>query len=1357
MRIKSWLSVPRAARPCLCPTKKSRAGRPWYEGHASDYNAPSFGAFRMTSDTVSLNFDALAARLDHCMLRDRHYLRKRLRGLRERGHAEPLAGLAVEIERSAERAQHRQALVPKITYDDALPIVQRRDDIRAAIAANQVVILCGETGSGKTTQLPKILLEMGRGVFGTIGHTQPRRVAARSVAQRIADELDRPLGQVVGYKVRFGDKTSADTLVKLMTDGILLAEVGADRFLEQYDTIIIDEAHERSLNIDFLLGTLAQQLPRRPDLKLIVTSATINPQLFSRHFSDAPIVEVSGRAYPVEVRYRPVVADDIDAADEQEMTTLLSAVDEVCREGPGDVLVFLTGERDIREAAEELRKHHPPNTEILPLYARLSVEEQMRVFQPHQKRRIVLATNVAETSLTVPGIRYVVDTGLARVSRYSARNKVQRLPIEPISRASADQRKGRCGRVGPGVCVRLYSEEDFLSRPAFTEPEIQRTNLANVILQMKAQRLGEVQEFPFVEPPDYRQVKDGYQTLHELGAVDDDNALTPVGHDLAKLPVDPRVSRMILEATHEGCLSEVLIIAAALSVQDPRERPLDQQQAADEAHRQWRDERSDFLSLLKLWAFFNEQGEKLSHSKLRKACRQNFVSYVRMREWRDVHSQLHSLLSDFGLKFNERPATYDEIHRALLSGLLANVGQKTDTHEYEGPRSAKFSIFPGSSLFSSKPRWVMAAEIVQTTKLYARTVAAIKPEWIERLGAHLVKKTWFEPHYFRAGASVSAFERQALYGLVIVPRRRVHYGPIDPKVSREIFIQAALVEGQYESTDPWRRHNDQLVRDVELLEAKARRKNLLTDAASRFAFYDARIPTGVFSGKLFEEWRHTAEKQDKRKLFMAIEDLIVPGSQPVASEQFPDFLETAGERLKLEYVFDPSEPDDGVTAIVPLAALNRLSQDPFDWLVPGMLRDKVEAMIRLLPKPVRVKLVPVPEVANRVTPVLLAKKENAAHVPRLNEALAWELGKIVGEIVPTTEWADHRLPDYLRFNFRIVDETGKILGQGRDLVELRHRLAANIEKLIRELPGNVGFNRDGIRTWDFGDLPERIEVDRPGIRLIAYPAVLDDGNTVALRLLDSPDKALATSHAGIRRLFMIEFREELSHAINALPDFNETALRFKPLGSAHDLKVELRTRIADRLLYGDDPTAPIVRTQAEFSRRVDKAWDDLAIVSNDTWRAVRAALAEYQVASLQLSQPATAALATTISDLRTRLSLLIPNHFISSTPAPWFKHLPRLIKAYTTRSRKLLAGGTQRDQQNAITFNALWEQYLELRTMPFAEIDVLRWMLEELHVSFFAQELKTSVPISVQRVEQQLMKISRLHSESHMVARVVPV
>src|SRR5262245_59869089 len=864
--------------------------------------------------------DTLPTLIAQCMLRDQHTLRVRLQSILRRARDnkpfdQSLQRLMQDIERSATELSRRKATVPKPTYPEELPVVQKREEIACAIAAHQVVVICGETGSGKTTQLPKICLEMGRGIQGMIGHTQPRRIAARSVSMRIAQELSSPLGHAVGYKVRFSDKLSENTYIKLMTDGILLAETQGDRFLEQYDTIILDEAHERSLNIDFLIGYLKQLLPKRPDLKLIITSATIDPERFSRHFNNAPIVMVSGRTYPVEVRYRPLQSEDTDEEDLEMEHGILEAVDELWKtNGPGDTLIFLSGEREIRETAEMLRKHHPAGTEILPLYARLSADEQMRVFQSHSKRRIILATNVAETSLTVPGIRYVVDPGVARISRYAPRTKVQRLPIEAISRASADQRKGRCGRVSEGVCVRLYSQDDYERRAQFTDPEILRTNLASVILQMKALKLGDIGEFPFIDPPDLRAVRDGYQTLHEIGAIDERNDLTEVGRMLSKLPIDPRIGRMVLAARDENVLDDVLIIAAALSVQDPRERPLDKQQAADEAHGKFRDENSDFLSFIKLWQWFHENSRHLSGSKLRKLCKENFVSFIRIREWHDIHAQIREIVGELGFKPHASPfpspgmpgegqgegsssnrRSFDKrrqaptptlprrtggggnaeaIHRALLVGLLSNIGVKTESFEYNGARGMKFHLFPGSTLFNRKPQWLMAAEIVETTKLYARTIAPIRPEWVERLAPHLLKKSYSDPHWQAHTGHVMAFEKVTLYGLTLIPRRSVHYGPIDPKISRQMFIQHALVDGDCYTDGKFFRHNQELMEEIQTIENKSRMRDLLVDVQARFDFYDKRIPPGVYNGPLFEKWRRQAEAQSPKLLFMSKHDLM---------------------------------------------------------------------------------------------------------------------------------------------------------------------------------------------------------------------------------------------------------------------------------------------------------------------------------------------------------------------------------------------------------------------------------------------------------------------------------------------------
>lgn len=1292
---------------------------------------------------TQLDISNLRARLDSCMIRDRHRLARRLRGLQQAidtatAREEAIVELAADIDRSTRRHHERISRRPKPTFPEALPVVQRKSDIAELIAKHQVVVLCGETGSGKTTQLPKICLELGRGVGGMIGHTQPRRVAARSVATRIADELGVQLGHEVGYKVRFGDRTSNDTFIKVMTDGTLLAELESDRFLDAYDTLIIDEAHERSLNIDFLLGYLKTLLPKRPDLKLIITSATINPEQFSKHFDNAPIIEVSGRTYPVELRYRPLKTEDPEEEDQTQIDGILSAVDELWREGPGDVLVFLTGEREIRETAEALSKHHPPGVEILPLYARLSADEQMRVFQSHQHKRIVLATNVAETSLTVPGIQYVIDPGHARISRYSARTKVQRLPVERVSRASADQRKGRCGRTGPGICIRLYSEDDFQARPEFTDPEILRTNLASVILQMKAQRLGDLHDFPFVEPPDYRMVRDGYQTLAELGAVDATNDLTRLGREISRLPVDPRIARMLLEANHEGCLTEMLIVASLLSVQDPRERPIDQAPAADEAHAQWRDPQSDFLGILKLWAFFRDLHQKLSHSKLRKAAKQNFLSWVRMREWTDVHAQLKELVSEFGWRINSRPANYDEIHRAILSGLLSNIGTKAEKHEYEGARGTKFSIFPGSSLFGKGPRWLMAAEIVQTTKLYARTVALIKPEWVERLAEHLVKRTYSEPQWIRPTASVAAYEKVTLYGLVIVPRRRVHYGPIEPKISREIFIMNALVEGEYDTDAVWKRHNDQLIRDVQLLEAKARSRNLLTDIKSRYDFYDRLVPAGVYSGALFEEWRKVVERQNRRALFMSQEHLLVPGAQPVTSDQFPDEMSLESITFPLWYTFDPSDPADGVTAVVPLNVLNQLSPEPFDWLVPGMLREKCVELIRTLPRQTRVNLVPAPDYAAKAVAQMIFRQGV------LTSQLAWFLGRESTIHVEAKEFDPNALPDHLKMNFQIIDEAGEPLAMGRDLYELRQRLDKDIKKLIAELPDNT-WRRDGIRTWDLPDLPEQIEIRRPGITMKGYPSLIDNGNDVSLRLLDTPEAARKAHRLGVRRLFLIEFRDDLSKQMQSLRDVPGMSLLYARLGNLQDLKTEIRTLIADRLL-GDDPAS--VRTHDAFRDLLGQAWNDLYRVSMEVQSVVGEVLKAYQEASLEVSKPVAPLMEPALADVRQQLAGLVYKGFITNTPWVRLKQLPRYLKAIVVRLQKLKNAGLAKDQQHLAVITPLLQSYRPHARRYFdsgmaddADLELLRWMFEELRISMFAQELKTSIPVSTQRVEQQLERV----------------
>ncbi|HEY7087080.1 MAG TPA: ATP-dependent RNA helicase HrpA [Tepidisphaeraceae bacterium] len=1334
---------------------------------------------------LTANLDSLPNLISQqCVLRDRPALRARLKTIQSRAREgkpfdQSLQRLMQDIERSSTQLQQRRGNVPAVRYPDDLPVVQKRQEIARAITENKVVVICGETGSGKTTQLPKICLELGRGVAGMIGHTQPRRIAARSVSTRIAQELDSPLGHAVGYKVRFADKLSENTYIKLMTDGILLAETQGDRLLEQYDTIILDEAHERSLNIDFLIGYLKQLLPKRPDLKLIITSATIDPERFSRHFNNAPIVMVSGRTYPVELRYRPLQSQDPEEEDLEMEQAILGAVDELWQTGgPGDTLIFLSGEREIRETAELLRKHHPSHTEILPLYARLSADEQMRVFQPHDRRRIVLATNVAETSLTVPGIRYVIDPGLARISRYAPRTKVQRLPIEAISRASADQRKGRCGRMSEGICIRLYSEDDFTRRAQFTEPEILRTNLASVILQMKALKLGDIAEFPFIDPPDPRSVRDGYQTLHEIGAIDERNELTETGRMLARLPIDPRIGRMVLAARDENVLEDVLVIAAALSVQDPRERPMDQQQAADSAHGQFRDENSDFLSFIKLWKWFRESEKHLSGSKLRKLCKENFISFIRMREWHDIHSQLRELLSvpspgtpgegegggiggasrleknrntptpalprstrgggKNGERAGDRAAGIrsDAIHRAVLAGLLSNIGTKSDSFEYNGARGMKFHIFPGSALFSRKPPWLMAAEIVETTKLYARTVAPIRPEWVERLAQHLLKKTHSDPHWQPHTGHVIAYEKVTLYGLTLVPRRSVHYGPIDPKTSRQMFIQHALVDGDWYTDGKFFRHNQELIREIQTIENKSRRRDLLVDTQAQFDFYDKRVPADVYNGPLFEKWRRQAESQTPRLLFMDKRDLMKYEAD-VAWDQFPDTTTINGMVLPLEYHLEPGHPTDGVTVTIPLATLNQIPSEPFESLVPGLLKEKILALIRSLPKSLRTNFVPAPDHSE------MAFRSLRSRAGSLLDALAQHLGKQSGVQVSRHDFQLDTLPDHLRMNFRVVDSQGKEVAMGRDIAELRRRIGGAAQSTFAA-GADQQFHRDKITRWDFGDLPERVTVMRHGMELMGYPALVDAGDSVSLRVLDTPESAAAAMRAGLRRLFVLQLAGEIKSLARRLP-IDEMCLHYATIGDCDELRQDIVTAAADRALFAEE--SDTVRTRDDFVARAESAWRRLPLLADDLVEVARQVLESYHGLQLKLDEPYPPLLESSIADMKSHLATLVPKGFLLKTPPPWLPHLPRFLRALEIRLKKLTNAGLSRDTISAKTVAPLAEQLAERLTeharrgIVDPQIDLYRWMLEELRVSLFAQELKTSIPISVQRLERQWAQV----------------
>jgi len=1253
---------------------------------------------------------------------------------------------------SAADLELRRAACPKPTYPEELPVSARRADIAEAIEKHQVVIVCGETGSGKTTQLPKILLELGRGIEGLIGHTQPRRIAARATAARIAQELKTELGGAVGYKIRFSDKISPRSYIKLMTDGILLAETQGDRDLRQYDAIIIDEAHERSLNIDFLLGYLKQLLPRRPDLKLVVTSATIDAERFSRHFGNAPVIEVSGRLYPVEVRYRPPApartagaaaqrAGPTEAAREAQdpVEAIVDAVDEAARCGPGDVLVFLPGEREIREAAEGLRKHHPPHTEILPLYARLSAAEQERVFKPHPGRRIVLATNVAETSLTVPGIRYVVDPGEARIKRYSYRSKVEQLQVEKISQASANQRAGRCGRVASGVCIRLYAEDDYKARPAYTEPELLRSSLAGVILRMKSLQLGEVEDFPFLDAPLPKAVSDGYGLLAELGAVDAARELTETGRRLARLPLDPCIARMILAAKQEGSLAEVLIIAAALSVQDPRERPLERQGAADAAQARFDDEKSDFLAYLKLWKFYEEALEhKKSNRKLMDLCRDHFLSYRRMREWRDVHSQLHTLVAELGWKPSQKEASYAQIHRALLAGLLGNIGCKSeDSEHYLGARGIKFLVHPGSGVGKKAGRWLMAAEITETTRLYARCIAKIEPEWLESTGAHLVRRHQYEPHWEKKPAQVAAFERATLYGIVLYANRRIHYGPLDPAESRRIFIRQALVEGEYDTRAPFFAHNRKLIRDIETLEHKSRRPDVLVDEELIYAFYDSLVPEGIHNGAAFERWRREAEAGNPKLLHLKREDLMRHEAAGITSELFPHQLDIGGRNYALEYLHDPGNARDGLTLTVPLIALNQVSAARCDWLVPGLLKEKVALLAKTLPQKLRHKFGPLPEFAEGFVAAQAQPREDLGLV----EAIARWAREELGLIVPLDAFRPELLSAHLAMNFRVVDAHGRQLAMGRNLAQLRAELGEQAGAQFSAI-AQPKAALSGIKSWDFGALQDIMEIRQGGQTLIGYPALIDRGDSVDLEVLDAPQKARALHRDGLRRLFMLQLKEQTKYLEKNLPGLRDMAMQFLPFGDAASLKDQLLRVTYDRACMAE----PLPTMQAEFLRRCEKGKTRLSLLAQEICRLVASILAEYQ--SLQKKLQGLKALPQIQRDIGEQLSYLLPKNFIAATAWERLQHFPRYLKAAALRLEKLRADPA-RDARCSAEFNPLWQAWLRedlkqrKQGVADAQLDQFRWLLEELRVSLYAQELRTPVPVSAKRLLKMWQSMQR--------------
>ncbi len=1239
------------------------------------------------------------------------------------------------------RVAARRANLPEVSYPPALPVSQKKDEILAAIRDHQVVVVAGETGSGKTTQLPKICLELGRGVRGMIGHTQPRRLAARTVAERIAEELRTPLGGAVGYQVRFSDQVGDGTLVKLMTDGILLAELQRDRMLRRYDTLIVDEAHERNLNVDFILGYLKRLLPRRGDLKVVITSATIDPERFSRHFGGAPVVEVSGRTYPVEVRYRPIVADAGDA-DRDQTQAVCDAVDELCAEGPGDVLVFLSGEREIRDTADALRRQVRTATEILPLYARLSAAEQHRVFKPHSGRRVVLATNVAETSLTVPGIRYVVDPGTARISRYSHRTKVQRLPIEPISQASANQRKGRCGRVSAGICIRLYSEEDFASRPEFTEPEILRTNLASVILQMTALGLGEIPAFPFVDPPDRRDVKAGVQLLEELGALEAAGKaargrLTPLGRKLAQLPLDPRLARMVLEAGRNDCVREVMVVAAALSIQDPRERPSDRQEAADQQHRRFADPGSDFLAYLNLWQYLRERQKALSSSQFRKLCRTEFLNYLRIREWQDIYGQLRQTVKPLGITLNREPADPHAVHLSLLAGLLSHVGLKDpEKQEYLGARGARFAVFPGSALFKKPPRWVMAAELVETSRLWGRIVARIEPEWIEPLAAHLVTRSHSEPHWERDRGAVVAYERVALYGVPIVARRKVGYGRIDPELSRELFIREALVAGDWDTHHAFFAANRKLLEDVADLEERSRRRDILVDDQALFDFYDQRVPAEVVSARHFDAWWKRASGSRPDLLDFSPAMLVDQRAGEVSPLDYPDSWRQGELDLRLTYQFEPGEDADGVTVNIPLPVLNQVDGDGFDWQVPGFREELVAALLRTLPKPLRRNLVPLRDSAREVLRQLVPLQ-----APLL-DALGRELGRM-GVAVPRDAWQPDRVPDHLRVTFRVLGEDGRTVGQDKDLEALKVRLAPALRSTLSAQAGAV--ERHGLRAWDFGSLPRTLEGPSGGYQVTAYPALVEEGDGVAIRMLESEAEQQRAMWRGTRRLLLETVPSPLRALRQRLSGKARLALSQNPNGSMAELLDDCVACAADKLIA--DAGGPAWDSDG-FERLRDLVRAGLHDTAVEVFTRVQRILETTHRVRRLLAGIDGGPLQEVFDDVSAQLAGLVYAGFVSASGWRRLPDLLRYLRAAELRLEKL-ATSPARDREWMLRVDEVQQAYERLLDEPpqggvdAEALERIRWMIEELRVSLFAEALGTPQPVSEKRIYRAIDELSR--------------
>ena len=1322
---------------------------------------------------------SLFSQLNNIMLVDKRRLSARIHGIGKIKSQEAQQAVAAEIQQQIEQARLRvesrkSAVKNPIIFPESLPVSQRKAEIEKLLSEHQVIVVAGETGSGKTTQLPKMCLELGFGNLGTIGHTQPRRIAARSVAARIAEELKTELGDLVGYKVRFNDQISDNTQIKLMTDGILLAEIQTDRFLNQYSCLIIDEAHERSLNNDFILGYLKQLLPRRPDLKVIITSATIDVERFSKHFNNAPITEVSGRTYPVEVRYRPVAEED----DQDQLQGILNAVDELQAEGRGDILIFMNGEREIRDTAEALQKQNLKHTEILPLFARLSAQEQNKIFHPSGLNRIVLATNVAETSLTVPGIKYVIDPGTARISRYSYRTKVQRLPIEPISQASANQRKGRCGRVSEGICIRLYSEEDFNNRPEFTDPEILRTNLASVILQMTALGLDDIEAFPFVDAPDKRHIQDGVKLLEELGAIQPkkiksykhDGArfptrakdvsankngtryetcaieseekkqgweLTPIGRQLAQLPVDPRLAKMLLSAVNLGCVYEVMIIVSALSIQDPRERPTEKQQASDEKHRRFADKKSDFLAFLNLWHYVQEQQKALTKNQFRRQCQKDFLNYLRIREWQDIYQQIRLAVREMGLPINSEKAEYQQIHTALLSGLLSHIGLKeAEKQQYLGARNAHFAIFPNSVLFKKQPKWVMAAELVETSKLWGRMVAEIEPEWIEPLAEHLTKKSYSEPRWSKSRGAVVADEKVSLYGVPIVAARPVNYGAIDPRVSREIFIQSALVEGDWNTKHKFFKQNQQLIREVEELEHKSRRRDILVDERILFEFYDQRIGTDVVSQKHFDTWWKKAEKQDPELLNFERSFLINDDAEQVSKLDFPNFWHQGNLKLKLTYQFEPGTDADGVTVHIPLPLLNQVEMTGFDWQIPGLREELVIALIKSLPKSYRRNFVPAPNYAQaflgRAVPL---------EKPLL-DTLIYELRRMTGVTVEAEHWNWEQIPSHLKMTFRVVDENGKRIAESMNLDELKFSLKDRVQESISAVADD-GIEQSGLHIWSFAELPQCYEQKQRGFSVKAFPAIVDEKDAVGIKLFETEFEQAVAMQQGLRRLLLLNVPSPIKYLHEKLPNKAKLGLYFTPFGRVLDLIDDCIACAVDKLIVD---FGGFVWNEEGFDKLRDFVRENLNEVTVDITQKVEQILTLTHQLNQRLKGKMDFTMAFALSDMKSQISGLIYQGFVQKSGYARLPDLLRYLQAIDKRMDKL-AQDVNRDRAAMLRVEQVQQAYQQLlaklpKSKPISdEVAEIRYMIEELRVSLFAQQLGTKYQVSDKRILNVIAEI----------------